>query len=343
MTRVTVVSPEPTPYRAPLFDRIAARDDIDLTVVYSARTMVGRTWSVPLHHPQVLLRGFRVPGMHRLLRHDYPVTPGIARALTASDPDVVVISGWSTFAAQAALVWCRVHRVPYVLLVESHDLGPRPRWRRVVKRTVATPVIRSASSVLAVGSAARESVRVRGAERVRIFANTIDVQRWTERAEHAPRTAHDDVVVLSVGREVPEKAFDVLRRACASAGVRLDLITGGLDEAQLAQRYVDADVFALVSRQETWGVVVNEAAASGLPLVLSERVGAAYDLLRHGENGFLVPADDVAASAEALRKLAADPDLRRRMGARSRELVASWGYDASVESFVEAVREAASR
>ena len=43
MTRVTVVSPEPTPYRAPLFDRIAARDDVDLTVIYAARTVAGRS------------------------------------------------------------------------------------------------------------------------------------------------------------------------------------------------------------------------------------------------------------------------------------------------------------
>ena len=53
--------------------------------------------------------------------------------------------------------------------------------------------------------------------------------------------------------------------------------------------YVDADVFALLSRHEPWGVAVNEAAASGLPLLLSDRVGAAADLLRDGENGFLVP------------------------------------------------------
>jgi glycosyltransferase involved in cell wall biosynthesis len=118
---------------------------------------------------------------------------------------------------------------------------------------------------------------------------------------------------------------------------------GGLGEEELAQRYVDADVFALLSRHETWGVVVNEAAASGLPLVLSDRVGAAHDLLRDGENGYLVPADDVQAAAEALDKLAADPELRRRMGARSRELVGAWSYDASVESFVEAVREARSQ
>lgn len=341
MRRVTVVSPEPTPYRAPLYDRIAKQ--VDLTVIYAAQTVASRNWSVQLEHQAVFLRGVRVPGMRTLIRHDYPVTPGIIRALQRTRPDVVVVSGWSTFASQAAAAWCRARRLPYVLHVESHDLDPRPHWRRVVKNTVATPVIRGAASVLAVGSAARESALARGARSVRVFANTIDVERWIERAQSLPRPAHDGTLVLSVGRAVPEKGFDVLVAACREAGVRLETVTGGLDEDELARRYACADVFALLSRHEPWGVVVNEAAASGLPLVLSERVGAARDLLRAGENGFLVAVGDVEGTAEVLRRLAADPDLRRRMGERSRELVRAWGYEPSVDAFLAAVREAASR
>ena len=333
MTRVTVVSPEPTPYRAPLFDRIARH--VELTVVYAATTVAGRSWTVELDHPHVFLRGRSVPGARRLLRHDYPVTPGIWRALAATRPDVVVVSGWSTFASQATVAWCRTKGLPYVLQVESHDLDPRPAWRRAVKNTVATRVIRGARSVLAVGSAARESALGRGAKEVRIFANTIDVERWIRRADALAPSPHDGVLVLSVGRDVPDKGFDVLQRAAAESGVRLDVVTGGLSEDELAQRYVDADVFALLSRHEPWGVVVNEAAASALPLLLSDRVGAAYDLLRDGENGFLVPAEDAQAAASALRKLA-DPGLRRRQGERSRELVRGWDYDASVEAFLDA-------
>jgi glycosyltransferase involved in cell wall biosynthesis len=345
MTRVVVVSPEPTPYRAPLFDRIAARDDVDLTVIYAGRSVADRTWWVVPQHRSVYLQGLRLPGARKLVRHDYPVTPGIVRALSASHPDVVVVSGWSTFASQAAIAWCRLRRVPYILHVESHDLERRPGWRREVKRTVVPRLLRAAASVLVVGTAARESMTAYGAppERVRVFANTIDVERWIERANALPRGAHEGVVVLSVGRPVPEKGFDVLVAAASAADVRLETVTGGVSEDDLARRYADADVFALLSRHEPWGVVVNEAAASALPLVLSDAVGAARDLLRDGENGFLVPAGDSEAAAEALRKLAADPDLRRRMGERSRELVRAWGYDPSVENFVAAVREATSR
>jgi glycosyltransferase involved in cell wall biosynthesis len=133
-----------------------------------------------------------------------------------------------------------------------------------------------------------------------------------------------------------------LVQLAAELGVRLTIL-GHVAEAELAQLYVDADVFALLSRHEPWGVAVNEAAASGLPLLLSDRVGAASDLLAPGRNGFLVPAADVQEAAAGLKLLAGDHALRHELGARSRELVRDWSYETSVDNFVAAVREATSR
>ena len=370
--RVAVASPEPTPYRAPLFDRVAARPEIDLTVIYAARTVAGRTWKVEPRHESVFLSGVRLPGLRRAFRHDYPLTPGIGRALRSLRPEVLVVSGWSTFASQAAIAWSRAHGVPYLLLVESHDLGPRARWRRFVKGAVVPRLVHGAAGVLVVGTAARESVLARGAapDQVRVFANTVDVEGWMERADRLSARGNDgDVVVLSVGRLVPEKGFDVLLRAIAQAGderlrlviagdgpeatrlaelaeelgVRME-IKGDLPEAALAAEYVAADIFALLSRHEPWGVVVNEAAASGLPLVLSDRVGAGATICCATER-------TVSSSRQATslrRPLRLDglppmPSLRQSAGARSRELVRDWGYEPSVENFVAAVREATSR
>ncbi len=376
--RVAAVFPEPTPYRAPLLDRVAALPELDLTVVYAAETVARRTWHVEPRHSAVYLRGVRLPGAEMILHHDYPVTPGVTRALGRIRPDVVVVSGWSTFVAQAAIAWCRLRRVPYLLVVESHDEGPRAGWRRKVKGTVVPPIVRGASGVLVTGTLARRSMVARGAspERVRVFANTIDVEAFGERADRlAARrpelreelgASRDDVVVLSVARLVPEKGLDVLVRAAAATGdprlvlvlagagpererletlarelgVRL-LLPGDRPWERIVEIYVAADVFALLSEREPWAVVVNEAAACGLPLVLSDRVGAAHDLLRDGENGFLVPGADVATAGGALSRLASDAALRAAFGARSRELARGWGYGPSVAEFLAAVREAA--
>jgi glycosyltransferase involved in cell wall biosynthesis len=375
--RVAAVFPEPTPYRAPLLDRVAASSEIDLTVIYAAGTVADRTWRVEPKHRAVVLRGLRLPGAQRVLHHDYPVTPGVVGALMDAQPDVVVVSGWSTFAAQAAITWCGIKDVPYLLVVESHDEGPRAGWRRTVKGTVVPPIVERAAGLLVTGTLARDSMIARGAhpERVRVFANTIDVQAFGEQADRLAdrrpelrRTVEaepEDVVVLSVARLAPEKGLDVLVRVVAAAddprlvlvvagegperarltelaaglSVRLTL-AGDVDWERIVELYVAADVFALLSEREPWAVVVNEAAACGLPLVLSDRVGAAHDLLRDGENGALVRAGDVDAAAQSLRELAADPDLRRAQGDRSRELARDWGYGPSVEGFLEAVREA---
>ena len=375
--RVAAIFPEPTPYRAPLLDRIAALEEVDLTVIYAGRTVTARTWRIESAHRAVFLKGIRIPGAERVVRHEYPLTPGVVGALTDVRPDVVVVSGWSTFAAQAAIAWCSMKDVPYVLVVESHDEGPRPGWRRKVKGTVVPPVVSGAAGVLVTGTLARDSMVARGAapEHVRVFANTVDVEDFGARADRLAERrpdlrrdlgiAADDVVVLCVARLSSEKRLDDLVRAVATAkdsrlvlvlagegpehelvervardhAVRL-LLAGDVDWERIVELYVAADVFALLSERETWAVVVNEAAACGLPLVLSDRVGAAHDLLRDGENGTLVAAGDVDAAAAAFRALAADPELRRAQGERSRELARDWGYGPSVEGFVEAVREA---
>jgi glycosyltransferase involved in cell wall biosynthesis len=88
---------------------------------------------------------------------------------------------------------------------------------------------------------------------------------------------------------------------------------------------------------------VNEAAACGLPLVLSDRVGAAHDLLEEGLNGTLVPVDGVEAAAAAIRDLAADPERRRRAGAASRAIVHEWGYEPSIENLVRVARRVSGR
>ena len=364
--------PEPTPYRAPLFDRLAERSDLDLSVVYTARTVAGRTWKVEPQHPAVFLRGVAVPGMRRVVRHDFLITPGVWRLLDKRSPDIVVVSGWSTYASQAAMLWCRRRRVPYLVVVESHDRDPRARWRRALKWTVVPRLLAGAAGALVTGTLARESMMRAGVppDRIWLFANTVDTKALAARAavlrsrrmELREGLGIPDVAVaaLSVSRLVHEKALEVFLRASAEvehvhpilagdgpergalqacvAELGIDAtFAGDVEWERVVELYVAADVFVLVSRHEPWGVVVNEAAACGLPLLLSEHVGAAADLLEPGANGFLVPADDLPATVRGLRELASDPTLRARLGERSGAIAEEWGYEASVAGFMTAL------
>nr|MBA2296185.1 glycosyltransferase family 4 protein [Actinomycetota bacterium] len=379
--RVTLVIPEPTPFRTVMLDRIAAeRPELDLTALYAGGSVQRRSWTIEPKHRAVFLEGIRIPGAYRVLRHEYPLSLGVFGALGRSRPDVVVVSGWSTFASQAAAVWCRMRHVPYVLLVESNEKDARAGWRRAVKNAIVPPLVAGAEEVLVVGTLAREAMLARGVEpeRISLFADTVDAAAFGVEADRlasrrdelraAVGVAPDDVAVLSIARLAPEKGLDTLVQAVAEAddqrlvlllagsgnerarlvelaarlGVRLVLLPD-LPWERIGERFALADVFALLSRHEPWGVVVNEAAASGLPLVLSDRVGAAYDLLEHGRNGMRVPAEDHRAAGAAIRALAADPELRRAAGTASRELMAGFGYEPSIENLVVVVRRVAGR
>jgi glycosyltransferase involved in cell wall biosynthesis len=378
--RVAYIAGEPNPYRAPHLDRIAEHPDIDLAVIYAAATVQRRGWALDYAHEPTILQGPTLPTT-RILHHDYPLTPQIWGLLERERFDVLVIGGWSLMAPQLAIVWARLRGTPYLIVSENHSREPRPAWVRAVKWLVLRQVIPQASGLLVTGSLAREHALHYGArpDRVTVFPNTVDIPSYRAAAERLRSRrdeirerlgiAHDAVAIAQVGRLFPLKAPDETLEAVAraraftaqplhllfvgdgelrpslerrAAELGVDVTFAGFQQGEaLLECFAAADVFALLSHRETWGVVVNEAAAFGLPLVLTDRVGAAGDLLRDGENGALVRSGDVEGAARALAALADDPERRRRFGLRSLDLVEPWGYEQSVATFAEAVRVAA--
>ncbi|MCA1661997.1 MAG: glycosyltransferase [Novosphingobium sp.] len=123
-------------------------------------------------------------------------------------------------------------------------------------------------------------------------------------------------LVLVGGGELHE----ALRARIAAAGLDGAIaITGFVDAAQVGAHLADARALLLASSVEQWGLVVNEALAFGLPVAVSEAVGARETLVAHGGNGFVLASDDAAAWAEAMRALD-DDALRARMSDASRRL-----------------------
>ena len=101
---------------------------------------------------------------------------------------------------------------------------------------------------------------------------------------------------------------------------------GFKNQTELPACFDLCDVFVLASEREPWGLIVNEVMNAGKPVIVSQGVGAADDLVRNGENGFIVPVGDIVALGDALRAITSDPALRQKMGVCSREIIDRWGF-----------------
>jgi glycosyltransferase involved in cell wall biosynthesis len=347
MTRVVLLTEIPAPYRIPLFNALAER--VELRVVFLRERNPERPYD--LHREEwrfayEILSGRDVTIGRRWL----VVNRGAGRALR--DADAVVLGGWNQPAFWAALLRARRRRTPVLTWVESTAQDTRTAPLAPLKRLL----LRRSAAVLVPGSDSAELVRALGVDAGRVVTtpNAVDTALFARAAEErrpAPRCRF-----LFVGRLASEKGVDLLLRALegvdaelvvagtgpeearlrslAPAGVRF---LGHVDRDALVDVYAQADALVLPSRSEPWGMTLNEGAAAGLPLVASDAAGATAALVEEGANGFRVPAGDVGALREALRTLAEDPDLRARMGARSRELAERHSPERWAAAVAEAV------
>ncbi|HMP06368.1 MAG TPA: glycosyltransferase family 4 protein [Lacipirellulaceae bacterium] len=135
--------------------------------------------------------------------------------------------------------------------------------------------------------------------------------------------------------------YDAERAAHGSPGAdgAAASFVGFLNQSEIAAAYVAADALVLASDGgETWGLVVNEAMACGIPAIVSDRVGCAPDLVTDGETGEVVPVGDVDRLAGVLRRWAGDPALVEQLGAGARARIANYSIGAAVDGAVAAVQ-----
>jgi glycosyltransferase involved in cell wall biosynthesis len=115
-------------------------------------------------------------------------------------------------------------------------------------------------------------------------------------------------------------------------------ILGFKNQSELPAFYDLCDVFVLPSLAEPWGLVINEVLNFSKPVVVSDQVGCARDLVRHGESGYIFQGADVQGLCKALKALCTSPQLRQRLGDRGFEIISRWGYDEDERGVLEAVR-----
>jgi glycosyltransferase involved in cell wall biosynthesis len=256
----------------------------------------------------------------------------------------------------------------------------RRMWKRSVKRVVWPMVFRLADHVSVPSTGGRELMRLLGLpdERVTLTPYVVDNDWWLAQAARVDRAAvraswgaaADDAVILFCAKlQAWKRPLDLLQ-AFAKANIGKTLLVfagegplrgqleseaaalgvagrvrflGFVNQTQLPKVYTAADLMVLPSAYEPFGVVVNEAMLCGCPVIVSERVGAARDLVAEGRTGFVYPCADVAALVPLLERLLADRDKLRALGEAARKRMETWGPRENIDATLETISRGVSR
>jgi len=337
----------------------------------------GRTvaWDVPLrdgYDAEVLPNRAPRPGPDRFwgVRNH-----GLAARVLAWRPEAVVLTGYA-YAAHLAVLWrLSAAGVPVVFRGDSHLLDRAADRRWPFKRMLLRRVYARCSRVLYVGAHNRRYFEACSVppERLAFCPHSIDVARF---AEPEPRLSDDALawrrelgvpddalLLLFAGKFEPKKApVELMKTVAAIDDPRLmQLLVGNgeLDDAvarfaaaqptrfrvlpfqnqsRMPMVYRMGDLFVLPSlRDETWGLAVNEALASGRPVLVSDHVGGAPDLVQQAANGFVFPAGDWHRCAEILRDALASPARLIPMRTAARAGAAAFDIAASETALVAAL------
>ena len=112
------------------------------------------------------------------------------------------------------------------------------------------------------------------------------------------------------------------------------IFIGHVDPFDIYKYYYASDIFVLPTHNDPWGLVVNEAMACGLPIIVTNAAGCNLDLVK--DNGFVVLEHDINELYIAIMKLI-DNDLRKSFSKKSRELINEWSYENSLNSFFDMI------
>lgn len=254
------------------------------------------------------------------------------------------------------------------------------KWKRRVKKHLWPRLFRLADEVIVPSSGTRDLMRALHIpeDHITLTPFVVDNDRWLAQSARVDRTAvrasfgasNQDAVVLFCAKLQPWKrpldllkAFanarigksvlvfagdgpmrDELEEEAEELGIRDNVrFLGFINQTHLPAIYAAADVMVLPSVYDAFGVVVNEAMLCGCPVIASDHVGAARDLIEQGKNGFVFPCGDTAALSSALRQMLADRGRLVEMGRAARARMETWSPRENIEATMEAVARATAR
>ena len=303
-------------------------------------------------------------------------TPDIMKEIHRQQFDAFIVMGWYLKCYWQAIWACHHASIPVFVRGDSQLLTPRSSLKQMLKTAVYPLLFRQIDGFLVVGQLAREYLQYYKVPDRKLFhvPHFID-NAWFQKNSLAisPQQRHqirlelgatdEDTVILFVGKFMKlKRPLDVIEalqilhlQSCKVHGVFVGdgELTQTLSEAaekanvtcrfegfrnqtELPQYYAGADVLVLPSDSETWGLVVNEAMACGLPAIVSDSVGCGPDLVTDTQTGYTFPTGNSSALADCIKALI----LRKRSGYNFQTAVRAKINNYSIDVAVERTRSA---
>ena len=264
------------------------------------------------------------------------------------NPDVIHVAAPFAFGRQAIRVAHRMG-VPAIAIYQTDIAGYAQRYglpglRPIIDRMIGA-IHRRATVNLAPTAEGADYLRKIGAKGVAVWGRGVDLEAYNpQKREHVASTgyrkrlgAHDHIIVGFVGRLAAEKQVERLAELFGIPNVSFLIVgdgperenlkklfryqkvefTGRLVGPELANAYASMDIFVHCGTEETFGQTIQEAQASGLPVVAPARGGPRF-IIRSGHNGFLVNPDEPNAYRQVVIELINNPELRKTIGSNAR-------------------------
>jgi glycosyltransferase involved in cell wall biosynthesis len=328
----------PAPYRIDFFNELGK--ECELTVVFEAETTPFATFNYNLDDIRNFTAHFVRKGDIRERRVDWGILP----YLNGRDYDCVVVTNYAYYTEAAAILALKLKGVPYYMELDGGIIrkeNPLLRWGKKM-------LIRGARGYFSTGAPTDEFLHAYAGEKIRICRYPFTSTKKEEVLDTPPSKEEKSRLreelgytrphlILSIGMFTRRKGFDLLMDASVNFREEADvcIIGGQATQDYLEQRdrlhldnvhflpfqgkealeryYQAADLFALATREDVWGLVVNEAMARGLPVVTTDKCVAGLEMVREGENGYLIPSERVDLLAQRMGQILKDPALGRRM------------------------------
>jgi glycosyltransferase involved in cell wall biosynthesis len=372
-TRLVLLTEIIAPYRIPVFNALAGHKDLDLHVIFLAETDQRlRQWHV--YKDEIRFSYQVLPSWRwRLGEHNLLVNRRVASALRNASPHVIICGGYNYPASWQALRWAQRHGVEFVLWSESNRQDARRGWAPI--ELLKSYFLRHCDRFVVPGKSSSNYLQSLGCGPASITTapNAVDNHWFAARAEQTRAHAMQfrekvnlpSRFILFTGRLVPEKGpFDLLdayaklesslrsevglvfagdgvsRQALTETAKRISpgtvVFPGFAQRDDLAGLYALADVLVLPTHSDPWGLVVNEAMACGLPIIVTDVAGCSADLVENGWSGYVVPAQDSTKLSFAMNSMLTNSGLRQQMGTHSLERIRNYSPEACADGLAKA-------